>query len=210
MISSNSLNDGPIGLIYINFKEVDSTNEKAHSLALQGFKDGTVITSALQTKGRGRRGNRWHSPRGGLYCSIILRPHITTDESRLFEKIAGIAIWETIQQLVHRKPILKIPNDILIEGKKVAGILIETRSKKRNLDYVIIGIGINCTGDLNAFPPQLKKMVTTLTEVGGHTIHPSEVLRILIRHMNKWYKIFLAGDITQLSQRWDQLAMEKA
>jgi BirA family biotin operon repressor/biotin-[acetyl-CoA-carboxylase] ligase len=210
MLSSNCLKDEPIGFTYINFKEVSSTNEKAHSLALQGFKDGTVITADSQVKGRGRRGHRWHSPEGGLYCSIILRPSITTDETRLFEKIAGIAVWETIAQLIHKKPQLKIPNDILIEGKKVAGILIETRSKEDNLDYVVIGIGINCTGDLNAFPDELKKRVTTLSAASGHTIRSPEVLKILISNMNKWYKIFLAGDITRISKQWDQLALEKA
>ena len=209
MLSSNGLKDNPIGVIHIDLKEVSSTNEKAHSLALQGFKDGTVITAHSQTGGRGRRGHRWHSPKGGLYCSIILRPNISTDETKLVEKIAGIAVWETIAQLVPERPVLKIPNDVLIEGRKVAGILIETRSKEDNLDYVIIGIGINCTGDLNAFPDQLKKMATTLSEVAGRTIYPSEVLNILIRHMNKWYKIFLAGDINEISKQWDQLAPEK-
>ena len=76
MISEITLIKKPIGTVWINFKKIDSTNEKAHSLALQGAKEGTVVTADSQTKGRGRRGNLWHSPEGGLFCSIILRPNI--------------------------------------------------------------------------------------------------------------------------------------
>ena len=98
MRSKIDISHGPIGTVWINFKEVESTNKKAHSMAIQGFKEGTVVTADQQTKGRGRRGRLWHSPEGNLYCSIILRPKIISDDLILLEKIAGLAVWETIKK----------------------------------------------------------------------------------------------------------------
>jgi BirA family biotin operon repressor/biotin-[acetyl-CoA-carboxylase] ligase len=208
MTSDITLSKEPIGVIWINFKEIDSTNEKAHSLALQGFREGTVITADRQTKGRGRRGNLWYSPEGGLYCSIILKPNIMIKETTLFEKIIGIAVWETVRNFVHLKPRIKAPNDILIKGKKVAGILIEAKGRKDRLAYLVIGIGINCCGDLDSFPSDLKIRVTTLSQEAKRLITPSETLDVLLTFMNKWYNIFLSGEIVKISNHWAKLLQE--
>lgn len=208
MISDITLSKGPIGLILVNFREVDSTNEKAHSLALQGFREGTVITADRQTKGRGRRGNLWHSPEGGLYCSIILKPNIKTKDTPLFERMVVIAVCETIANLVPQKPTIKAPNDILIKGKKVAGILIEAKGTKDRLAYLVIGIGINCWGDLDSFPSDLKIKATTLSQEAKRLITPSETLDVLIAFMNKCYNIFLSGEIVKISDHWKKLLQE--
>lgn len=208
MTSCITLIKEPIGVIWINFKEIDSTNEKAHSLAYQGFRDGTVITADRQTKGRGKRGNLWHSPEGGLYCSIILKPNIMTKDITLFEKIVGIAVLETITNLVPQKTRIKAPNDILIKGKKVAGILIEAKGRKYKPAYLVIGIGINCLGDLDSFPSDLKIRVTTLSQEANRLITPSETLEILLTYMNKWYNIFLSGEIVEISNQWEKLLKE--
>lgn len=205
MTSDITLSKEPIGDIWINFKEIDSTNERAHLLALQGFRDGTVITADRQTKGKGRRGNLWYSPEGGLYCSIILKPDIMIKDATLFEKFVGIAVWETVKNLVPQKPRLKAPNDILIKGKKVAGILIEAKGIKDSLNYLVIGIGINCWGDMDAFPSGLKIRVTTLSQEAKHLITPSETLDVLLAFMNKWYNVFLSGEILRISENWDKL-----
>jgi BirA family biotin operon repressor/biotin-[acetyl-CoA-carboxylase] ligase len=208
MTSDITLTKRPIGSIWINFKEIDSTNEKAHSLALEGFRDGTVITADRQTKGRGRRGNLWHSPEGGLYCSIILKPNIKTKNTPLFEKMVGIAVCETIASLVSQKPTIKTPNDILINGKKVAGILIEAKGRKDMPAYIIIGIGINCLGNLDSFPSYLKMKVTTLSREAKHLITPYKTLDVLLNFINKWYNIFLSGEIVRISNHWEKLLQE--
>lgn len=208
MTSEITLIKEPIGIVWINFKEVDSTNKEAHSLALQGFKEGTVVTADRQTKGRGRRGNLWHSPEGGLYCSIILRPKIMPKEIIIFEKIAGIAVWETITHLVPQKSVIKLPNDVLIKGKKVAGILIETKGGKDKLTHLIIGIGINCYGNLASFPSDLKSRVTSLSQEADHLITPSETLDVLLTFINKWYNVFLSREIVLIFNQWEKLLRE--
>lgn len=208
MTSDITLTKGPIGATWINFKEIDSTNEKAHSLAHEGFREGTVITADIQTRGRGRRGNSWHSPEGGLYCSIILKPNISTKDIPLIERMAGIAVCETIANLIPQGPKIKAPNDILIEGKKVAGILIEAKGREDRPAYLIMGIGINCWGDLDSFPSYLKKRITTLSHEAGHLITPSETLDVLLKFMNKWYNIFLSGKTVRISEYWEKLLKE--
>jgi len=205
MTSENTLNDGLIGSVLINFKEIDSTNEKAHTLAFQGFQEGTVVTADLQTKGRGRRGRHWYSPEGGLYCSIILRPDISPDDIIMFERMAGIALWETIHHFVPEEVGLKEPNDILIKGKKVAGLLIEAKWRKGKLQHLITGVGINCTGDLDSLPKDLNSRITSLSKERGRLVSPSEALNILIRFMNQWYKILMSGDADGISNRWKAL-----
>jgi len=208
MTSKITLINEQIGAVWINFKKIDSTNKKAHSLALQGIKEGTVVTADMQTKGKGRRGNFWHSPEGGLYCSIILRPKITLKETMLFEKIVGIAVWETIAHFIPQKPRIKAPNDILIKGKKVAGILIEVKGNKDRLIYLIIGIGINCWGSLDSFPYDLRSKVTTLSQETDRFITPSETLDVFLTFMNKWYHVFLSGEIVRISNQWEKLLQE--
>lgn len=208
MFSEKTLSDGPIGSVCINFKEIDSTNEKAHTLAFQGVQEGTVVTADRQTKGRGRRGRHWCSPEGGLYCSIILRPDISPDETILFEKMAGIALWETIDHFVPGKARVKVPNDILIKGKKLAGILIEAKWRKGKLQHLITGVGINCTGDLYSLPKELNARITNLSKEKGHLVLPSETLNILIRFMNKWYNILMSADSDAISCRWKALVEE--
>ncbi|MGA1792308.1 MAG: biotin--[acetyl-CoA-carboxylase] ligase [bacterium] len=208
MISERTLSDGPIGSVWINFKEIDSTNEKAHALAFQGVQEGTVVTADRQTKGRGRRGRHWYSPEGGLYCSIILRPDISPDETVMFERMAGIALWETINHFVPEKARVKVPNDILIKGKKVAGILIEAKWRKGKLHHLITGVGINCTGDLDSLPKELNARITNISNEKGRLVLPSETLNILIQFMNKWYSILMSGDIDAIYRRWKALVEE--
>ena len=208
MTSEFTLIKEPIGIVWINFKKIDSTNKKAHSLALQGVKEGTVVTADIQTKGKGRRGNLWHSPEGGLYCSIILRPKIMLKDTVLFERLVGIAVWETVSHFVPKIPKIKVPNDVLIKGKKVAGILIEAKGRKDKLIHLVIGIGINCQGNLDSFPSDLKFKVTTISQEAERFVTPSEILDVLLTFLNKWYNIFLSGEIIQISNQWEKLLKE--
>ena len=209
MTSEFTLNNSQIGSILLELIETTSTNEEAHSLALQGFKEGTVITAKRQTKGRGRRGNHWCSPDGGLYCSIILRPDIAPKDAWIFEKLTCIAAWQTIADLINRSPILKPPNDILIQGKKVAGILIESRGGEERLDYIVAGIGINCSIFADFFPSGLRLRVTTLSQESGRDIRPSDVLKVLISYMNHWYNCFLSGKTKRICDLWERLVLEE-
>jgi len=126
----------------------------------------------------------------------------------MFESMAGIALWETINHFVPEKPRVKTPNDILIKGKKVAGILIEAKWRKGKLLHLVTGVGINCTGDLDSLPKELNSRITNVSKEKGHLVLPSETLNILIRFMNKWYNILMSGDTDGISHRWKALVEE--
>ncbi len=209
MILKSALNNSLIGSIILNFNEVESTNTQAHFLALQGLKEGTVITAKIQTKGRGRRGNCWYSPNGGLYCSLILRPDIAPNEVWIFERLVGIAVCQTVGQMICKKAELKPPNDILINEKKVAGILIESRGAGERLDYLVVGIGINCFAPIEKFPPVLRARVTTLSKEAGEKIQVDDTLDVLLNYLNYWHNIFLINDIETISNMWEKLAFRE-
>jgi BirA family transcriptional regulator, biotin operon repressor / biotin---[acetyl-CoA-carboxylase] ligase len=125
------------------FENVGSTNKIACSLAEQGALEGTIVTSESQSKGRGRMGREWVSPPGGLYFSIILRPEIRIDEIPAITLAAASSVAKSISKISRSDVRVKWPNDIFIGGKKVCGILAETRAHADRTDFLIVGIGIN-------------------------------------------------------------------
>ena len=144
------------------FDEVNSTNEKANELAAN-VEEGTVIIAEKQKKGIGRFGREWISPEGGLYVSVILKPKISPINASKMALIAGMAVVKVVRKLgLDAK--LKWPNDILIHGEKVGGILTSISTKEGKIDYVIVGIGINVNIDISTFPKKLQKSVTSLKE----------------------------------------------
>src|SRR3990167_2704863 len=124
------------------FTSVGSTMEVAHELAQQRAPHGTLVWAQRQEQGRGRLGRVWESPAGGIYCSVILWPLHTAAETPQLSLVAGLAVAQTIQQATSLFPTIRWPNDVLIEQKKVCGILVEARA-----GAVVIGIGMNVTTD---------------------------------------------------------------
>lgn len=128
----------------LHYRTLDSTNNLALRLAREGAAEGVVVVSDFQTRGRGRFKRRWFSPRGkGLLFSIILRPRLKTSSASILTHVAAQAVRDTLNHRFDLPGKLKRPNDVLVNGKKIAGILTESSGNHRGLDYVVVGIGLN-------------------------------------------------------------------
>jgi BirA family transcriptional regulator, biotin operon repressor / biotin---[acetyl-CoA-carboxylase] ligase len=142
---------------------VDSTNNIAKKLALEGCKERTVIIAGEQTNGRGRKGKVWYSERGkGLYMSVVLKPCSIIDNNLFLTLAASVAAAETISEMVSAKAGIKWPNDILLDNRKVCGILTETVTEGSELKFVIVGVGVNT--NQKRFPEEMNGKATSLRE----------------------------------------------
>ncbi len=156
----------------LHLRATDSTNTRARELAGAGAPDGTVVTAAAQSAGRGRQGRTWSAPPGkALLCSVVIR-----EPPRLLPLAAGVAVAQTIE----REATLKWPNDVLLDGRKVAGILVEGRPQER---WAVVGIGLNVALAPEDFPPELAQRATTLG-LERSAIEPT--LSALLAQLERW------------------------
>ena len=158
-----NLNCIHIGANIVFLPKIDSTNNLAKEYAKSNAPEGLVIVADSQTGGRGRMGKSWYSPpKTGVYLSILLKPPLKTDQLSLITLVAGVSAIETINEFSHQSANLKWPNDILINGKKVCGLLCEMIPNKENPCFLVIGIGINANQVAGQFPEDLNKTATSL------------------------------------------------
>src|SRR5580698_6118454 len=150
------------------FEETSSTNDVVEKLARDGVREGAVVFAESQTKGRGRLGRKWISPaRKGLWFSILLRPAMRPATVTQLTIAAATALFRAIHLQTGLTPEIKWPNDILIRGKKVAGILTELSAELDKVKYVILGIGLDVNLGAGEFPPELRKLATSLKIESG-------------------------------------------
>jgi BirA family transcriptional regulator, biotin operon repressor / biotin---[acetyl-CoA-carboxylase] ligase len=185
----------------IYLPETSSTNAVAKSLAAKGAREGALVVAGFQKEGRGRKGRTWFSPPGlGLYASLVLRPHLPPSEAFTFSLMSALAVADGIASLddcLH--PAVKWPNDVLIKGRKVSGILIELATEADLLDYVIIGFGINVNTD--SFPPGLRTEPTSLfLETGRHIPRIAVLAAIMARLGYDYQRLLEAGPDPILSE----------
>src|SRR5271170_6533657 len=170
------------------FEQTTSTNDVIEKLARDGVKEGVVVFAESQTKGRGRLGRKWISPeRKGLWFSILLRPDLRPQETTQLTVASATALRRAIQSETGLKPEIKWPNDILIHGKKVAGILTELNAELDKVRYVILGIGVDVNLDTGEFPAELKKIATSLKIESGEIISRAELATAILRELDKDY-----------------------
>ncbi|MBE9514555.1 MAG: biotin--[acetyl-CoA-carboxylase] ligase [Chloroflexi bacterium] len=158
------------------FSEIGSTMDAARELAKKGAGEGTIVLAEAQTHGRGRLGREWLSPKGGIYFTLILRPKISPANAPRINLMASVAVAVTIRKLFGLDAGLKWPNDVLIEGKKVCGILAEMDAETDVLNFVNLGIGINA----NTSIPRFEKTATSLKHATGKDISRKELLGALL------------------------------
>ena len=145
---AKDLNTEYIGKNLYIYKEVSSTNTVAKFLSMNGAENGTVVISEKQTKAKGRSGKSWESPLGGVWLSIILNPNVDHSKIPLITLATGVAVAKTLENIGVENPEIKWPNDIMINGKKVCGILTEAVAKFNTIESVIIGVGIDANLDV--------------------------------------------------------------
>jgi BirA family biotin operon repressor/biotin-[acetyl-CoA-carboxylase] ligase len=185
------------------FNEISSTNNKAKELAKKGEREGTVVISRIQKRGRGRFDRLWESPEGGIYLSIILKPDCLIDKTTLLPLIAALAVSKTIDYYgLHSK--IKWPNDVMVNGKKIAGILLESIIKEEKLEYVILGIGINFNIDINFLSEDIRNNVTSMFYELKISLDYYNFLKKLFMFVDRYYTLFLKGNFNAILREWKE------
>jgi BirA family transcriptional regulator, biotin operon repressor / biotin---[acetyl-CoA-carboxylase] ligase len=186
--------------------ECGSTNDEAARLARAGAPHGTVVIADRQSDGRGRMGRTWISPPGGnLYFSCVLRPRLTLPQTPALALAAGIAVCDAIREAGALAQ-LKWPNDVLVAGRKISGVLLEAQSQGSRLDAVIVGIGVNLGGEL---PAEVQDTATTLA---SHTSDLSKAQRdvfapTLCLHLQYWIDRYTAAGVADIVDAWRRRMM---
>ncbi len=187
------------------FSRTESTNTSSKSMALRGAPEGTLVLADTQTSGRGRKGREWYSPiRDGLYASIILRPDLLLSQAGRIPIFASLAVAETFVSLGVSGVSIRWPNDILVRGKKIAGILTEVGAEMDAVDYIIIGTGINV--NTPRFPKNLQRSATSLFLETGKRVFRCMILNEYLTLFEKYCRLYKKGITGRLLTRWKDLA----
>jgi BirA family transcriptional regulator, biotin operon repressor / biotin---[acetyl-CoA-carboxylase] ligase len=193
------------GKRFFHFFKIDSTNRVAMELGYAGEPEGTLVLAEEQTAGRGRAGRSWHSERGtGLYFTLLLRPKLAPAQAPLLTMLAGLSAQAAIQGLTALTPELKWPNDLLLNGKKVGGILTEMHAEPSVVRFVILGIGINVNQE--KFPPELASIVTSLRKESGKMNYRLELLVRLLTQFESDYNRFLREGPSFVVERFQSVS----
>ncbi len=187
------------------FRKVFSTNSIAKFLANHSADEGTVLISEIQTKARGRSGKKWEAPDGGVWMSLILRPNVPTARIGLITLATGVAIAKSIRSLgVDAR--IKWPNDVLIHGKKISGVLTEVNATFNEIDWIVVGIGIDSNLKLEDFSEDIRIGTTTLTEELPSKVDENELIAIFLNEFEKVYQLYKDGEIETILKDWRDLA----
>ena len=186
------------------FEQTTSTNDVAEKLARDGVREGVVVFAESQTKGRGRLGRVWMSPtRKGLWFSVLLRPNLRPQETTQLTVISATALRRAIKNVTGITADIKWPNDLLIGGKKVAGILTEMSAEVDRVRHIILGIGLDVNQEANEFAPDLRKIATSLRIEAGEPICRAEIATEILRELDYDYARILAGKFAEVADEWE-------
>ena len=186
------------------FEETSSTNDLAEKLARDGVKEGVVVFAEAQTKGRGRLGRKWLSPaRKGLWFSVLLRPHLRPQSATQLTVAAATALFRAIRQQTGLAPEIKWPNDILIRGRKVAGVLTELSAELDHIRYVILGIGVDVNLTTADFPSDLRKLASSLRIETGRVLNRIELAAAILTELDRDYALIRSRQFAGLADEWE-------
>ncbi|MCH1624720.1 biotin--[acetyl-CoA-carboxylase] ligase [Fredinandcohnia quinoae] len=193
----------------IHFEEtVTSTQKIAHHLAYEGAPEGTIVVAEEQTAGRGRLDRVWHSPKHtGVWMSIILRPNIPPYQAPQLTLLAAVGVVQGIQEATGLEADIKWPNDILLNNKKVVGILTELQAEADRINSVIIGIGINVNHTESHFPDFLKNIATSLAIQKGEGIDRARLIQCILVKIEKLYGEYLQHGFKIIKLLWESYAI---
>ncbi len=186
----------------VRLGRVDSTQAIAFALAADGAPDRTVVVAESQAAGRGRRGRTWHDePGASLLVSVVLRPRLPAARLPTLSLVAAVAVAEALVAVTGVAPRLKWPNDVLVDGRKIAGILLESRLPEGT---TILGIGINVAQ--RAFPPELAERATSLRLATGRDVDRETLLAAVLEALDRWRARLEAEGFEPVRARWRALA----
>lgn len=198
-----------IGKELYYFPKTDSTNIRIKELADDGAPDGTLAVADMQTFGKGRRGRQWFSPSGtGIWMSVLLRPRFEPGSASMLTLVAALAVAGAIKEISGLEALIKWPNDIVVNKKKVCGILTEMSIESDYINYVICGIGINVNHD--SFPEEIRQTATSLALEKGERVGRAELIAAVWRHFEHYYDKFLqTEDMSLLLDEYNSVLVNK-
>jgi len=200
---AHGLSTRRIGCRIISLRETESTNLHAFHLADEGAVDGTVVIAETQTGGRGRLGRRWESPPGvNLYCSVIIRPPISPLHATQLTFLSAVAVSRAIEKTTQLRPAIKWPNDILVNGRKVAGLLNEMNAETDTIHCVVLGIGVNINMEKGQFPEGLRQPATSLSIESGAVVDRREFTIALLSELDMLYDGYLHDGFAGIRDEW--------
>ncbi|GIN60767.1 bifunctional ligase/repressor BirA [Robertmurraya siralis] len=193
----------------IHYKEsVDSTQKVAHRLGMENALEGTVVIADEQIGGKGRMDRRWHSPKHtGIWMSVILRPQIPLSMAPQLTLLTAVAVAQAIVENTGLEPQIKWPNDLLVNGKKVTGILTELQAEADRINSVIIGIGINVNQAVTDFPEGLRAVATSLSIEKGELINRASLIQTIFLKLEKLYLLYLETGFHPIKLLWESYAI---
>jgi len=192
-----------VGTSLVCLKETESTNAVAFRMAEEGAPEGTVVIADAQTAGKGRLGRVWLSPAGvNLYCSVVLRPPISPVAACQLTFLSVVAVARAIEKCSELRPQIKWPNDILISGKKVAGLLNEMNAETEKVNFVVLGIGVNLNMPVAQLSEGLRHPATSLLEEGGVEVDRVRFTRTLLTELDQLYDRFLQEGEGPVRAEW--------
>lgn len=206
----SDIEDGLVGEIDWSvhcLAETGSTNQDLRQMAEQGAAEGTVLVADRQSAGRGRLGRRWESPAGvNLYCSILLRPHIPPQQAPQMTFISAVATAEALIETFQLPVRVKWPNDLLVGGRKIAGMLNELSAESEQVHFVLLGIGVNLNMQEEQFPDDLRYPATSVLLECGQPVERLLFVRNLLQQIDDLYRIYRDEGFWAIRRRWEGLS----
>lgn len=197
------------GCNVIFYEETGSTNVEAKQLAEQGAVHGTLVVADSQSGGKGRRGRNWHSPKGSaIAMSMILKPELEPDKASMLTLVQAMAVAKTLEEMCGCKPQIKWPNDILINEKKVCGILTEMNLNKAEIASIIIGCGVNVNQE--NFSEEISAIATSLRIETGQMFYRAELIGCICRYFEKYFEDFMTvKDLSGMVEEYNNYLISK-
>lgn len=192
------------------FDTIDSTNTKAQELAEKGYPSGTLVVADKQESGKGRRGRSWVSPSGtGIFMTLMIKPDINPNNASMLTLVAALAVAKAITSVTGEEALIKWPNDIVVNGKKVCGILTEMNAQFDYINHIVVGIGINVHNE--SFPEEISQMASSLMiEAGGKRFHRAQIIAETMSYFEQYYDTFLkTQDLSALVREYDELLVNR-
>ena len=198
-----------IGREIISYKKLDSTNDAAYALAEKGVKEGAVVLAEEQARGKGRHGRTWVSPpKGGIYMSCILRPRMAPNKIPQITLIAAVSVARAIREACGIAAIIKWPNDILIDGKKVCGILTEMKAEQDEISFLVLGIGINVNTPVRQLPRGSTSLWEEARRLGRDgALSRVELVKKILERLEADYALLQEKGSGPIIDEWKELSL---
>ncbi|MGD7045413.1 biotin--[acetyl-CoA-carboxylase] ligase [Jeotgalibacillus proteolyticus] len=190
------------------YESVDSTQKIAHKLAQEQAPEGTLVIAEEQTSGRGRMSRSWHSPKGtGIWMSLLVRPLLPPQKAPQFTLLTAVAVVQAIEDVCDVSVEIKWPNDLLVNDRKITGILTELQADSEQIHSLIIGIGMNINQQQEDFPKELHELATSLAIETGSKVSRSAIVQRIMYHFEKYYLLYMDKGFAPIKLLWESYAI---